>query len=85
MSSPPALDEQAFTLVDFGVVGGEEGCEVHVVGDHPALGCWAPAQSVICRKVVTVSLVNGGSAFYATADGYGRGWGRVPTPLPVRG
>ena len=36
-------------------------------------------------KLVPVSLVNGGSAFYATADGYGRGWGCVPTPLPVRG
>ena len=35
-----------FTLLEFGIVGAEEGCEVHVVGDHPALGCWSPAQSV---------------------------------------
>ena len=35
-----------FTLLEFGAVGGEGGCEVHVVGDHPALGCWSPAQSV---------------------------------------
>ena len=35
-----------FTLLEFGAVGGEAGCEVHVVGDHPALGCWSPAQSV---------------------------------------
>jgi hypothetical protein len=35
-----------FTLLEFGIVGGEGGCEVHVVGDHPALGCWSPAQSV---------------------------------------
>ena len=35
-----------FTILEFGAVGGEGGCEVHVVGDHPALGCWSPAQSV---------------------------------------
>ncbi len=39
----PAME---FTLLEFGIVGGEGGCEVHVVGDHPALGCWSPAQSV---------------------------------------
>ena len=34
---------------------------------------------------VVVSLVNGGSGFYAIADDCGRGWGRVPTRLPIRG
>ena len=37
---------EQFTLLEFGVVGADEGCELHVVGDHPALGCWSPAQSV---------------------------------------
>ena len=41
-----AMESLEFTLLEFGAVGGEGGCEVHVVGDHPALGCWSPAQSV---------------------------------------
>ena len=39
-----------FTLLEFGAVGGEAGYPVHVVGDHPALGCWSPAQSVPLRE-----------------------------------
>jgi len=40
------MESEQFTLLEFGVVGVDEGCEVHVVGDHPALGCWSPPQSV---------------------------------------
>ena len=43
-----------FTLLEFGIVGAEGGCEVHVVGDHPALGCWSPAQSVPLHPSGTV-------------------------------
>ena len=51
-----AMESLEFTLLEFGAVGGEAGCEVHVVGDHPALGCWSPAQSVPLRTVTRARL-----------------------------
>ena len=39
----------AFSLITFECVS-HSGEDVHVVGDHPALGCWDPAKSVPLRS-----------------------------------